>query len=179
MVKFLVEGLTCEVCGRTVRRKRYYKFQGLTLILCESCAKRLNAEEVIVTPTVKLKQQRFSLTEQRKVGASRRGLEELEYEFEPNFGEIIRRARVRKGLELEKFAHMLGVSSSYLSKIEKGKVKPDLYLARRIERILNIRILRRIHMELLESVGSTYEDEVKPLTLGDVAIIEKVKKKKK
>jgi len=177
-VKFLVEGLTCEVCGRTVHRKRYYKFQGLTLILCESCAKRLNAEEVVVTSTVKLKQ-RVSSIKQRKVSASRRGLEELEYEFEPNFGEIIRRARIRKGLELEKFAHMLGVSSSYLSKIEKGKVKPDLYLARRIERILNVRILRRIHMELLESVGSTYEDEVKPLTLGDVAIIEKVKKKKK
>lgn len=109
----------------------------------------------------------------------RRGLEELEYEYIRDFGDRICNARIRKGLELEKLARILGVSSSYLSKIERGKIKPDLYLAKKIERVLNIKILRRVDVDILESIGETYEDEVKPLTLGDVVIIERVKKKKR
>ncbi len=176
----MTEELTCEICGRPVHRKKYYKFQGLTLILCEICAKRLNAEEVIVVSKVQIGAQHRTTGKSRMVSKiRRRGLEELEYEYIRDFGDRICNARIRKGLELEKLARILGVSSSYLSKIERGKIKPDLYLAKKIERVLNIKILRRVDVDILESIGETYEDEVKPLTLGDVVIIERVKKKKR
>jgi len=170
--------ITCEICGKIVRKKKYYQFQGAILILCERCASLVNAEEYVQRKAIPIKKD-----EVKKISSTRKKSvlqmpEELSYELVNNFGEIIKKAREQKGIRREKLARMLGLSESALGKIESGKLKPDLYIARRIENILKIRILRKIDLDLLESIAGVGE-KVRPLTLGDVIVVEKPKKKKK
>lgn len=41
----------------------------------------------------------------------------------PHFGALLRETRVKKGYSLRKFAEAVGVSPTYLSLVEKGKVE--------------------------------------------------------
>lgn len=40
------------------------------------------------------------------------------------FGQILREARLAKGITLRKFAEMVGISPTYLSQVELGNVDP-------------------------------------------------------
>ena len=42
----------------------------------------------------------------------------------PTFGEVVRRRRLARGLSLRRLAHLLGVSPTYLSLVERGKAAP-------------------------------------------------------
>jgi len=105
--------------------------------------------------------------------------EELSYKLVSGYGKKIRTAREKLGLKRDELARRLGISESALRKIEAEKLSPDLTLARRLEKILHISILRKIDIELLEMISKTSREESKPLTIGDVMIIEKPKKRKK
>ena len=41
-----------------------------------------------------------------------------------NFGETVRKVRMAKGISLRKFAEMIDMSPTYLSKVERGEFKP-------------------------------------------------------
>lgn len=170
--------ITCEICGKPVIRKKYYRFQGTILILCERCASVVHAEEYVLQKFVGVKRETQRAKIAQRKSAALKFPEELSFELVSNFGEIIRKARERKKIEREKLARMIGISDSVLGKIESGRLKPDIYTARRIESILKIRILRKIDLDLLESVSGVGE-KIQPLTLGDILVIEKPKKKKK
>jgi transcriptional regulator with XRE-family HTH domain len=40
------------------------------------------------------------------------------------FGEVLRETRIAKGFGLRKFAEMVGISPTYLSQVEQGKISP-------------------------------------------------------
>jgi transcriptional regulator with XRE-family HTH domain len=40
------------------------------------------------------------------------------------FGQVLREARLAKGITLRKFAEMVGISPTYLSQVEQGNVDP-------------------------------------------------------
>lgn len=44
----------------------------------------------------------------------------------PSFGKTIRKARLEKGYSLNQFAILAGISSAYLSLIERGLIKPPV-----------------------------------------------------
>jgi len=59
-------------------------------------------------------------------------------------GEVILILRKEKGIKQKHLAKYLGVSSSYLSQIEKSKRKPSLKILSRISDCLNISITTMI-----------------------------------
>jgi len=143
------------------------------------CARNVNAVEVQEEPSLTYKKH-YQKKAPRKISRAPPKLpEELTYELISGYGKKIRDAREKLGLRRDELARRLGISESALRKIETEKLSPDLALAKRLERILHIRILRRIDVELLEMISRTSREESKPLTIGDVMIIEKPKKKKK
>jgi transcriptional regulator with XRE-family HTH domain len=44
--------------------------------------------------------------------------------MKPTFGQVLREARLAKGITLRKFAAMVGISSTYLSQVEQDNVDP-------------------------------------------------------
>jgi len=170
--------LTCEICGRPVHKKKYYKFEGMVLILCSICAKKLGASEVVPKRTLKIKRDERAGKKGYRRAVRPKVPEELTYEIVRGYGSKIRTAREKKGIEREKLAQMLGISLSALRKIEMEKLKPDLALAEKIERLLGIKILKKIDLELLEKLSTKGKEKESGLTLGDILIIEKPKKKR-
>ena len=173
----VVMSITCEICGRPVQKKKLYRYEGLTLILCPICARNVNAIEVPEKKVVSY--ERHQQSQKRISKPPSKIPEELTYELVQDYGRKIREAREKLGLERDKLARRLGISESLLRKIEMEKLSPDLALARRLEKILHIRILRKIDLELLEIISKAHHEKSKPLTLGDVIIIERPRKRKK
>ncbi len=87
-------------------------------------------------------------------------------ELVEDYGVLIKRAREGMGLTQEQLAKRLGIKLSYLKKIENNLIPPSIDLARRIEKALNIKIIKRVEEEYypLESP----EEDVSGVTLGDL-----------
>ncbi len=148
---------------------------GVLLNVCSTCAKRYSKYIVREVPrsTTSYTKVRTWPTRRRTVPR----LEELEYEIVEDYNIRIRKARESLGLTRELLAQELGEKESVIRRIEEGKLVPTLDMARRLERILKIK--------LLEPVGeSTYSYSEAPsrrfsLTLGDIVIIRDRREKEK
>ncbi len=81
----------------------------------------------------------------------------------------IKQAREKKGLNQEEFARFLGERESILQKIESGKQKPTIELAKKLEKQLGIQLIERIEEEVVEQKKSAKG----PLTIGDMLQMKK------
>lgn len=68
-------------------------------------------------------------------------------DFVEGFGEIIRSARERLGLTQEELASLVHEKVSVIKKLEAGSFRPPIELARNIEKVLKIRIVRELKDE--------------------------------
>ncbi|MEM0481851.1 MAG: helix-turn-helix domain-containing protein [Nitrososphaerota archaeon] len=68
-------------------------------------------------------------------------------DFVERFGEIIRSARERLGLTQEELANLVHEKVSIIKKLEAGSFRPSIELARNIEKVLKIRIVRELRDE--------------------------------
>lgn len=62
-------------------------------------------------------------------------------ELVENYGELVREARIRMGLTQEDLASQVGEKATVIKKIEHGELRPSIELARKLEKILRIRLL--------------------------------------
>lgn len=109
-----------------------------------------------------------------RAGTGRLPAEDVE--LVEDFGRLIREARERMGLTQEELASQLNERATIIKKIESGEFRPSIDLAKRIERILKIRIVvPSVEGDLAEL--SRYLEKGKPagVTLGDLLGGEKKK----
>jgi len=64
-----------------------------------------------------------------------------EYELDQEYGRIVRGARERLNLTQEQLARLVSEKASVISAIERGRLKPDFRIARKLEHALRARIL--------------------------------------
>jgi len=103
---------------------------------------------------------------ERRVGRAGGRVSMLEgVDLVEDFGERVRRAREARGWSEAALAQRLKVSVDVVRRIESGKLKPSLQLARSLESILKVKLLVPTEEEP-EAVG-----ELRPLTFGDVGIV--------
>jgi putative transcription factor len=153
----------CDICSSP---EKVYKVEveGIILNACERCASlgkivgKIRREE----PEKKKKQER-ALTE-----ANLKAIKSTETVqiISPNYSAIIRKAREKLGLKQEELAKKLAEKESTIHKLESGSAKPNLDLARKLERFLKISIIEEVELE-----SPTVEEKRKPsdgLTLGDL-----------
>ena len=170
----------CEVCGETITGKPYKMvIEGVTLTVCSRCYQRLTRtkEELDKTlkpkipyrepPTLKPK----AIKKQQKIVKERRRLEE--YEIVENYAEIIRRARESLGWTRETLAQKIRESENVIRRIESGKLQPTIELAKRLERVLGVKLLKPVVEELTWSTEGKGKFD---LTLGDVVTIRRKNK---
>jgi putative transcription factor len=106
---------------------------------------------------------------QRRGGADRYAgvVERVErYEFVDELGNVVRRAREARFLTREQLAEMVGEKVSTIRRIENDELKPSFELARKLEKVLKVKLLVEATDEVFERVVTRAQQ--RGLTIGDV-----------
>lgn len=96
--------------------------------------------------------------------------QEPELKVVRNYSSLIKSFRERQGLTQEDFAKLINERESIVAKWESGLIKPDLTVAKRLEKLLNINLIE------MDSDISPAEEKSKKsgvLTLGDFIKVRK------
>ena len=88
------------------------------------------------------------------------------YEFVEDLGNVVRKAREARFLTREQLAEMVGEKVSTIRRIENNELKPSFELARKLERVLKVKLLVEATDEVLERVVTRAQR--RGLTIGDV-----------
>jgi len=157
--------MQCEVCGGEIRGKPVeILVEGSIMKVCQRC-KRFGSEPGKWKP--------FSLKqspEKRVIMPKKKRIPKIETEEEvvPDYNEIIKRERERRGWTQEKLAKKLNEKVSLIGKIERAELVPEPKVIRKIEQLFSIKLTEKIQdVEIKGRRG-----EVTP-TLGDIAIIKR------
>jgi len=122
--------MICEICGK--KTKKLYKIflDGAILNVCEDC-KKYGKELDIKEQKNNLKQQKINI-------------EAFEEEIEEDFNKKLKEYREKNKLTQEEIAKILGIKFSLYKSLEEGKIKPDINLAKKIEKKLGIKITKKV-----------------------------------
>jgi len=160
--------MQCEICGKVTDahvQLRSVQIEGVTMKVCAKC-------ESLGTP---LNMNRFSSSgfQSRRSSHSEKLIpkEEEESSLKTDYGSIIKKRREELGIKQEDLAKMISEKESMVHKIESTSLIINVSIARKIEKILKVKIFE----EGSESVGvSDKHHHDGSLTLGDM-IMKKMK----
>lgn len=156
--------MQCEMCGKESKTEPLLKtmIEGTTLVVCKACAKFGQVVHVVrsAVKTVERKQ---------IVKPTAPTQEEIETIVE-DAGERVRKAREKKDLRQVDLGRMLAEKESIIQKIETGSFTPNIALARKLEKALNIVLIELVKEEVVEANARSAGVR----TLGDM--ISKAKK---
>ena len=149
----LGETMQCELCGKTTDPVRA-RIEGVELDVCPACAS---------FGTVLRKAPPIPSMAQQKQRAMRVVVPQPKERLVADFSERIRKQREKRGLTQEEFARKLAERQSLVQKMESGSYVPSLDVARKIERILEVKLVEEESEELVVIPRSTGTSH----TLGD------------
>ncbi len=155
----------CELCGVPIDYGYSVCLEGATIIVCSKCYERLTrgkGSPIAIKPRASTTTPTRSKPRNRK--PSTRDL--LEYDVVEDYAERIRRAREKLGWSQATLAQKVRESENVIKRIEAGRLVPTLDLARRLEKVLGIKLLEPRVEEV--PVGNVERFE---LTLGDIVNI--------
>ena len=169
----------CDICGSSIPgQPLVVEVEGAALALCPNCARRYaSAKGVKIVGGQPQQGQVRVYRSTGRSGSTTRIVRQPQgridrLEVVEDYAQLIRSARESLGMSREALAKVLGVKESIVRRIEDGQLVPDIELARRIERVLGVRLVREAEEAPYEPVkGGRFE-----LTLGDVVTIRRRKK---
>jgi len=158
----------CEMCGTRIAGRPYRALvDDVEMVLCVSCYLKLTKSGR--AKPLPARQERRREAPKRRKPATRKISLEL-YDIVEDYDERIRRAREAKGWTTAVLAQKLRISETMLKKIESGKMKPSIDLARKMEKLLRVQLLEPVEIE--EEVDYT-PPPPGTVTLGDVVVVRK------
>ena len=152
---------SCEMCGSKTKVRKA-KVEGAIIDACEDCAK-------FGTPINRPN------TAHKKPFYKRIMRKEVREVIVPNFANIIRKSREKLGLKQNEFAKKLTEKESIIQKMESGTFTPSIKTARKLEKILKIKLIE-IDDEKEETPSATKKEKNSGFTMADF-IKNKLKKK--
>lgn len=166
----------CEVCGKIIRGKPILvQIGGAKMWVCASCAK-LGTEiqrpgmDVIKSGSSRMPSSKpgfRSVAPQKK--KSRDVFDMIDGEIIEDFSDIIREARMEKGLSQKDLAMQIKEKEGLIKKIEKGMI-PEDSVRKKIENALSIKLTESADI----NINAGPRGGIAP-TLGDVMKIKKGK----
>lgn len=148
--------INCDLCGKTEERLNRAIIEDVELNVCSTCSK---FGKVLAPKNVTLKE-------------TIKRVEPKEEKFEAlieNYSDIIKRKREAIGLTQKDFANKINEKEITIHKIETGTLTPPLSLARKLEKILSIKLIE----ECLEKQEAFKRTKTEGFTLGDFIKIKK------
>ncbi len=83
---------------------------------------------------------------------------------------LVRQAREKKGWSREELGEKIYEKASVVSRIESGKMVPDLKLARKMEKLMNIVLIEKNEDVSADEISHS---KIRGATIGDIARIKK------
>ncbi|MGC8515013.1 MAG: multiprotein bridging factor aMBF1 [Thermoplasmata archaeon] len=139
----------CEMCGKNVPKTQRVLVEGTVLMLCDSCAKFgkiLDPPKTEVRPVIIERPQSRPVTAyvpRQKKPPVRKSADQEDLFIAPEYAQIIREAREKLAWTQEDLAAKLLEKKNVLAKVERGELQPDMKLARKIEKLLDIKIIEK------------------------------------
>jgi putative transcription factor len=155
--------MRCEICGKNITGSPVRtKIESSIMNTCKECSKFGKIQKEPPKPR----------GHARRVPQARRTYKSQRpsYEVVEDYGKIIRNGREKKKWSREDLGAKINEKVSVVNRMESGRMVPDLKLARKIERILNIVLLEKTDDTALEDMGET---DHRGATIGDIARIKK------
>jgi putative transcription factor len=165
----------CPVCGGLIwGGGQKVLLEGAKITVCDSCAEHGKKIRTYERQAHKKRpsQQRSS---SGKTYRKKKSVFDSDIEVVPDYAKRVRRARTSRNLTQEKFAQRVHEKESLIRRIESGKTKPTIELAKKLENTYKIHLLQK--SDKLEVKTSSYMKQKSGTTLGDIAFIKKKKDK--
>ncbi|HVL49764.1 MAG TPA: multiprotein bridging factor aMBF1 [Candidatus Thermoplasmatota archaeon] len=164
----------CEMCGKEQASLRRAVVEGTAMSVCGNCVKfgvEVAGHATEVTGRSRVVER---LDERARRARPRDVYDQMQEELIPDFGSVIRQARVRKGFETtEALGKKINERKTVLDHVEAGTSLPDDALVKKLERELGIKLMEK--PDLVPTAGRA--GEAKGFTLGDLVKRERSKKK--
>lgn len=152
--------INCDLCGKTEERLNRTLIEGVELSVCPACSKFGK----VIAPV-----KRYTPKEQHRMAEKAESrVEKIELLVE-DYAEIIKKKREAVGLTQKDFALRLNEKESTIHKIETGTLEPVLSLAKKLEKILGVKLIEE-HLEKHEAFKKRKEEG---FTLGDFIRVKK------
>lgn len=160
--------MICEMCGKDAPFTKYVFIEGSRLNVCPSCAKfgddhrakqskgssDFVSNAQIIDQRLQKRQQRMRVKDVYS--------ESETIKLVDDYGGVIRKARIAKGIDIEQFAASILEKKGILAKIEANDLIPDDKLVKKLEKVLNIKLT-----EAVSSGGSISHSQSVRMSLGD------------
>ena len=144
----------CELCGNSIQTPKNVIIDGSIFNVCLSCSKRgkpyePNQPSKKTQPSKKpLPSKNLSIPVSQKKPTKVYHPKAIpitdEKILRPDFGKIIREARMKKGITQENVANQLSEKITLYKKIETGGIKPNDILSKKLERYLGIQLYENL-----------------------------------
>lgn len=162
--------MQCELCGAKIRGKpKIVHIEGAELRVCSQCAK-YGTEILRPRSQVEIRKKGPAVAVSAPRRRSRDVFDLMVGEIVDDYCERIRKARMEKGWSQKELAHTIKEREILIKKIEKGDLIPEDDVRKKLEKILDIRLLDSYD----EDISSKKQGPITP-TLGDVMKIKKGK----
>ncbi|MFW9987158.1 MAG: multiprotein bridging factor aMBF1 [Candidatus Odinarchaeota archaeon] len=165
----------CPVCGSIIWGKgQKVLLEGAKITVCHNCAQ--HGIKIQKPPTSKYAKKTFP--HDMKSSAKQQTIKKPNieaFEIIQDYAKKIRNVRNSLGLNQDQFAQKLNEKPSLLRRIEAGKVKPTIKLARKIEEVYNIKIIKKADEIEGNIERGKYMKKSGGTSLGDIAFIKKKK----
>jgi len=146
--------IRCEICGSPIQgQPRKILVDAATLLVCSRCVR-------YGTPTSRPRPPLGSSPLPPRAA-------EPQLDVVSDCSVKVKRAREEMGLTQEVLAKLTGEKVSVIRRIEAGKLKPTLDLAKRLERVLKVSLVEEVEV----AKGSEQLKLKADLTLGDVVVV--------
>ncbi len=165
----------CPICGGKIwGGGQKVLIEGAKITVCQSCAQ---LGKKIITKTKKADIEKLAINKP-KINKSKQSFKssrtlEPSIEIISDYSKRIRNARTQKNLTQEQFAQKLNEKPSLIRRIESGKVEPNLKLAKKIEEVYNIKILKETDEVKVNT--KKFMKKSSTASMGDIAFIKKKK----
>lgn len=163
----------CPICGGIIWKGQKVLIEGAKITVCQNCAKE--GKKIYESPkrTKLIKEINKKSSKPPKLYREAEKYEKVE--IVNNYAQLIHKERTRRGMNQDKFALKLNEKPSLMRRIEAGKVEPTLELAKKIEKVYQIKLIKEIDSVEPSEKGSVYMKKSTGSTLGDIAFIKKKK----
>ena len=165
----------CPICGGKIwGRGQKVLIEGAKITVCQSCA-HLGKNIITTTKGSTIKKWTSNKAQSTRKSTSSKLSSTLEPSIElvSDYSKRIRNARAQRNLTQEQFAQKLNEKPSLMRRIESGKVEPNIKLAKKIEEVYQIKILKETDEVSVDT--KKFMKKSSTASLGDIAFIKKKK----
>lgn len=161
--------MECEICGKPVSEHNPIraKIEGSVMVVCKECSKLGKIQKTPPKPKfVQQKNKRQKNSPKKNYSRNDEPSEEIIEDFDIT----IRRARESKDWSREDLGKKINERVSVITRIETGKMTPDIKLTKKLEKALDIKLLEKVdNVDLNQFINSNSGQR----TLGNVMKIKR------